>query len=89
MHLIAEFRDIEFTPEIMDRLWQNNVKVYPVEQHAIHKGRHRNKVILGYGNLGEREIITWLEDTHHFPANVGKCGRTSSPNSSITSSHGR
>lgn len=56
LHLIAEFKGIEFTSELIERLYQNNVKVYPVEHHAIDKGRHVNKVILGYGNLKINEI---------------------------------
>ncbi|MED4354612.1 PLP-dependent aminotransferase family protein [Schinkia azotoformans] len=56
LHLIAEFKGIEFTEDLIERLYQNHVKVYPVEHHTIHKGRHVNKVILGYGNLREQEI---------------------------------
>ncbi len=37
-------------------LIQNGVRVYPVEKHAIEKGRHKNKIILGYGHLGCEEI---------------------------------
>ncbi|AZV42943.1 GntR family transcriptional regulator [Peribacillus asahii] len=56
LHLIAEFKGGEFTKELIERLYQSNVKVYPVEHHTIQKGRHVNKVILGYGNLREEEI---------------------------------
>ena len=56
LHLIAEFREMEFTEELINRLRQNKVKVYPVEHHAIQKGRHVKKVILGYGNLREDGI---------------------------------
>ena len=56
LHLIADFKGVEFTEELIERLYQSNVKVYPVEHHTIQKGRHVNKVILGYGNLREEEI---------------------------------
>jgi GntR family transcriptional regulator / MocR family aminotransferase len=56
LHLIVEFLNIEFTEELIEEIYQNNVRLYPVEQHAIHHGRHRNKVIIGYGNLNEEEI---------------------------------
>lgn len=56
LHLIAEFTKVEFTQDLLERLLQNNVKVYPVELHTIQKDRHRNKVILGYGNLREEKI---------------------------------
>lgn len=45
-----------FTEEVIERLIQGRVKVYPVEHHAIQKGRHRSKLILGYGNVRETEI---------------------------------
>lgn len=32
------------------------VRVYPVERHTISKGNYASHVILGYGNLNEREI---------------------------------
>jgi GntR family transcriptional regulator / MocR family aminotransferase len=35
---------------------KHKVKIYPVELHAIHKGVHQNKIILGYGNLTIKEI---------------------------------
>lgn len=56
LHLIAEFKEVEFTEQLIERLYQNQIKVYPVEHHAIDKGRHVNKVILGYGNLRVEEI---------------------------------
>lgn len=40
LHLIAEFQEFEFTEDLIERLYQNHVKVYPVEHHVIHKGRH-------------------------------------------------
>lgn len=60
LHLIVKFKEVEFTEDLIERLYQNHVKVYPVEHHAIDKGRHVNKVILGYGNLREEEIETGI-----------------------------
>lgn len=57
LHLIAEFINIEFTPKIIDQINKQKVKVYPVELHTIQKNKHLNKIILGYGNLKEEEII--------------------------------
>ncbi|APM37924.1 PLP-dependent aminotransferase family protein [Clostridium kluyveri] len=56
LHLVAEFQNILFTEEILKKITQQKVKVYPVEKYAIHKGRHRNKIILGYGHLSIDEI---------------------------------
>ncbi|WCK53702.1 PLP-dependent aminotransferase family protein [Aneurinibacillus sp. Ricciae_BoGa-3] len=57
LHLIAEFSNITFSNEKVNELMkEHKVKIYPVELHTIEKGRHRNKVILGYGNLTMEEI---------------------------------
>lgn len=32
------------------------MQVYPVELHTIEKGKHKHKIILGYGNLTFKEI---------------------------------
>jgi GntR family transcriptional regulator / MocR family aminotransferase len=37
-------------------LEEAGVRLYPVERHAIGKGGHQSKVILGYGNLTQEEI---------------------------------
>ena len=56
LHLIAEFPKIEFSDELVWMLRQNGVLVYPVETHAIAKGRHKNKIIMGYGHLEGKDI---------------------------------
>ncbi|OEH94276.1 PLP-dependent aminotransferase family protein [Bacillus solimangrovi] len=56
LHLVAEFEDIVFSEDILSKITEHNVKVYPVESHAIQKGNHTNKIILGYGNLSKEEI---------------------------------
>ena len=56
LHLVAEFKNISFTAEVLKKITQQKVVVYPVEKYAIHKGRHSNKIILGYGHLSIEEI---------------------------------
>lgn len=56
LHLVAEFKNILFTEEILEIITKEKVKVYPVERYAVHKGRHCNKIILGYGHLNIEEI---------------------------------
>lgn len=56
IHLIVEFEDIVFTDEILQKILDYRVRVYPVELHANRKGIHQNKIILGYGNLADEEI---------------------------------
>ncbi|PMB01900.1 GntR family transcriptional regulator [Fischerella thermalis CCMEE 5273] len=56
LHLIAEFKDMEWTEDIQRHVQQHQVKVYPVEVHAIRKGKHLRKVILGFSNLSREQI---------------------------------
>src|SRR5262245_60575066 len=56
LHLVAEFPGKEFTEKALEHLNLAGVRIYPVEIHAIRKGHHRHKVIIGYGNLTIEEI---------------------------------
>jgi GntR family transcriptional regulator / MocR family aminotransferase len=56
LHLIAEFYGRAFTEQTLADLESAEVRLYPVERHAIQKGNHLNKVILGYGNLTQGEM---------------------------------
>ncbi len=56
LHLIVDFPSVEVTEKMVEKFYLNGVKVYPVERHSFHKGRHQNKLILGYGNLRAEEI---------------------------------
>jgi GntR family transcriptional regulator/MocR family aminotransferase len=56
LHLIVEFHNVLFTEELLTRITKQKVKVYPVEMYSVNKGRHSNKIILGYGHLSIEEI---------------------------------
>lgn len=57
LHLIVEFQSTVFTDQRVSTIMkEHKVKVYPVELHTIQKGKHQNKIILGYGNLSKEEI---------------------------------
>ncbi|UUA84771.1 hypothetical protein NNG64_02810 [Bacillus siamensis] len=56
LHLIASFENVIFSEQVLKKLDQHKIKIYPVERHTIQKGVHKNKIILGYGNLAEKEI---------------------------------
>jgi len=56
MHLIAELEDIHFSKELLFKIEQLGVKIYPVEDHSIEKGKNTNRIILGYGHLKKNEI---------------------------------
>jgi GntR family transcriptional regulator/MocR family aminotransferase len=56
LHLVAEFEGITFAGDLLKRMEEAGVRVYPVEMHALKKGWHLGQVILGYGNLTEEQI---------------------------------
>lgn len=56
-HIVAAFPGIRFTPALLAQIKDCGVRLYPVEDHAIAPGQHEDKVILGYGNLSEAEIL--------------------------------
>jgi GntR family transcriptional regulator / MocR family aminotransferase len=61
LHLVARFPWVTFTPEIIAALEHAGVRVYPVERHAISKGRHLHDIILGYGHLSPAQIEQGIE----------------------------
>ncbi|MED4017513.1 PLP-dependent aminotransferase family protein [Sutcliffiella cohnii] len=56
MHLVVEFPVIQFDKKLLQQLYCEGIKVYPVDEYAINKGNHSNKLLLGYGSLREEEI---------------------------------
>jgi GntR family transcriptional regulator/MocR family aminotransferase len=56
LHLCVRFPGIEFTPTLLEELERRGLVVYPVEEHAIRKGRYRDTVILGFGMLEVERI---------------------------------
>ncbi len=56
LHLCARFRGARFTAALLARIEQAGAKVYPVEEHAIRKGKWTDTLILGYGMLSARRI---------------------------------
>jgi len=56
LHLVARFPQVIFTPETIAAIERAEVRVYPVERHAIAKDQHRHEIILGYSHLSPAQI---------------------------------
>ncbi len=55
LHLLVTFnRDL--TDKDFKAMAENDVDVDYVEDYAVHKGSHRNQIVLGYGNLSFAQI---------------------------------
>ncbi|ERI05623.1 transcriptional regulator, GntR family [Aneurinibacillus aneurinilyticus ATCC 12856] len=68
LHLVVEFHERSFSKEELERMLHFGVRVYPVEDHAIEKGKHRNRLILGYGHLKPEEIEEGIARLHRAVA---------------------
>lgn len=56
LHLCARFRGVLFTSALLARIERGGAKVYPVEEHAIRKGKWTDTLIIGYGMLTPAQI---------------------------------
>ena len=66
LHIVAAFEGVRFTDELLEKAEAFGVRLYPVEAHAIEKGRHEDKVIIGYGNLTEADITEGIRRLQSF-----------------------
>lgn len=64
LHLIVELNESHFSKELLKWIERFGVKVYPVEDHTIEKGKHHNQIILGYGHLKNEEIKEGVTRLH-------------------------
>lgn len=65
LHLIAMFKDVEFTEPLIKFLYQNGVAIYPIWIHSLRKDYPKNSIILGYSHLSCEMIqkgITLLKE---------------------------
>lgn len=58
IHLVVAWPGRRFTPDWIEALAQDGVRVYPVTHHAVDRERHADKLILGYGHLSPEQIRT-------------------------------
>ena len=56
LHLCVRFPGRRFTARLLKAVEAAGAKVYPVEEHAIRKGRWEDTLILGYGMQSPRRL---------------------------------
>ncbi len=56
LHVAIEFPGFRFDDQYRKSALNKGIAVTPMEYHCIEKGRHMNKLILGYGHLDQDEI---------------------------------
>ncbi|WP_196599876.1 MocR-like pyridoxine biosynthesis transcription factor PdxR [Pectinatus frisingensis] len=61
LHLAIEFQNRIFNTDFFNSCRESGIRITPVEYHAIQKGQHLNKLLLGYGHLETAEIQKGIE----------------------------
>lgn len=66
LHIALEFPGMLFDDAFAKKSKDSGINVTPVEYHSISKGRHLDKLLLGYGHLGPEEIHKAVSLLHKF-----------------------
>jgi len=66
LHLAVEFPDMCFDDEFVNKCKNNGIRITTVEKHCIRKGRHLDKLLLGYGHLEPEEIIKGISVLYNY-----------------------
>lgn len=61
MHLVVELPGVVFTEDVIARIMREGVQVYAVEHYAMVRGRHENRIVMGYGGLTVEAIAEGVE----------------------------
>jgi len=61
LHLVAAFEGTRFDAAFLEEAKRQSIRVITVEAHCVEKGRHADKLLLGYGHLMPEEIKRGVE----------------------------
>ncbi|UNC91069.1 aminotransferase-like domain-containing protein [Candidatus Contubernalis alkaliaceticus] len=66
LHLTIEFPGMRFDSSFRKKCLKNGINITPVEYHCIQKGRHVDKLLIGYGHLEPKEIQSGIKLLHEL-----------------------
>ncbi|OZB98628.1 PLP-dependent aminotransferase family protein [Paenibacillus sp. XY044] len=66
LHLAVEFSGMAFDESFRTQARQRRIRTVPVEHHCMRKGRHTDKLLLGYGHLEPDEIRLGVQCIQQF-----------------------
>jgi len=75
MHLLVEFPFLDAAPD-WSRSEEYGVAVEPVEDYCMRRGSRTRQIVLGYGNIRERDIEPGIERLSRFVRERGTARRT-------------
>lgn len=62
LHLIVKFKHVLFTQDLVDEVYRNQVKIYPLRNYEFqNRGNHENEVLIGYAHLKYEEITEGIK----------------------------
>jgi GntR family transcriptional regulator / MocR family aminotransferase len=61
LHLVAAFTKTQFTSDVLQRIAQQHVRVYPVSNYTNLQNSYQHEIVLGYANLSVTEIEIGLQ----------------------------
>jgi len=70
LHIAVEFPGRRFDGDFVEQGRQRGIVVTPVEYHSVSKGKHLDKLLLGYGHLAPDEIRRGVLLLHEFMENA-------------------
>ncbi|SFJ30796.1 GntR family transcriptional regulator / MocR family aminotransferase [Paenibacillus sp. UNC496MF] len=57
LHLVAEMAGSLCDSQVAAQLEERHIRIYPAERYTIVKGRYEDRLIMGFGNLEENNIL--------------------------------
>jgi GntR family transcriptional regulator/MocR family aminotransferase len=87
LHLCARFPGRRFTPALLGVIEKAGAKVYPVEEHAIRKGRWGDTLILGYGMQSPRRLEEGIQALAAALSGASQNARSTSSDTPAGTSH--
>ncbi len=64
IHLVVEFEHITFSNDLLEKINNAGIYVMCVSIHSLTPDKHRNQLMLGYGNLTEIQIEKGISILH-------------------------
>ncbi|WP_058303703.1 MocR-like pyridoxine biosynthesis transcription factor PdxR [Gorillibacterium timonense] len=66
LHLVLQLPGLHFDEEFLAKSQSVGIRAIPVESYCLVKGKHQDKIMLGYGHLNMDEIENKVERFYHF-----------------------
>lgn len=66
LHLAVEFTGMVFDEAFREQARRARIRTVPLEHHCMRKGRHADKLLLGYGHLEPDEIRLGVQHIQRF-----------------------